>query len=131
MNFRTEHLMMVLWMASCWAKARARMHVRTLHGERFTIPAGRSQKTLVMNDFRQGNIILSPGWLDRDGLSATRCPSATTANPWVRVQLSLAPDSLGEIEISQLRALEISPSYGASLMAIFKESEMKSSYLQP
>jgi hypothetical protein len=107
----------------------ARIFVRTLHGEKFTILLG-DVKTLVMNDFRQGNIILSLGWLDATdisdpGLFGYDCEPVGAD--------SVVPRSrfMGEIGDQQLRALEISPSYGASLMAIFKESEMKSGYLQP
>jgi hypothetical protein len=46
----------------------ARIFVRAVHGEKFTILLG-DVKTLVMSDFGRGNIILSLNWLDATDIS--------------------------------------------------------------
>jgi len=107
----------------------ARIFVRTVHGERFTILLG-DVKTLVMKDFRQGNIILSLDWLDATDISDEGL-FGYYSEPVGADSVVLRSRFMREIGDQQLRALEIFPSYGASLMAIFKESEMNSGYLQP
>lgn len=107
----------------------ARIFVRTVHGEKFTILLG-DVKTLVMNDFRQGNIILSLDCLDATDISDEGL-FGYYSEPVGADSVVLRSSFMREIGDRPLRALEISTSYGVSLMAIFKESEMKSGYLQP
>lgn len=107
----------------------ARIFVRTVGGEKFTILL-RGVMSLVMNDFREGNIILSLDLLDASNISDEALWNyyhrPVDADP-----ASLRSKFLRSIESEQLQALEIDPSYGATLVAIFKESEMKSGYVEP
>jgi hypothetical protein len=107
-------------------KETARIFVRTVSGERFTIELS-GVKSLVLDDFRPGSIILDVEWLDDAKKISDHAISRyyyRPANPTLRAEF------IRSIEGQQLRGLGISPSYGAGLVAIFKEYELKSGYLQ-
>jgi hypothetical protein len=106
-------------------KETARIFVRTVGGEKFTIELS-GVKSLVLDDFRPGSIILDVEWLDDAKKISDHAVSRYYYRP---ANSTLRAEFIRSIEGQHLRALEISPSYGAELVAIFKESELKSGYL--
>jgi hypothetical protein len=109
-------------------KGSAKIFVRTVGREKFTILLS-GVETLILNDFRQGNIILSLDWLDATKISDESICDYHHSKPGDADPDALRSKFVHSIEGQQLRALEISPSYGADLVAIFKESEIRSGYL--
>jgi hypothetical protein len=107
------------------AEGSASIFLRTVSSEKFTIIL-RGVKSLVMNDFRQGNIILDLEWVDAmnisdsailDYYSMPKGEAAVLRDRWIK-----------EINGRQLHAIEISPSYGANLTAILREREIISGF---
>ena len=107
------------------AEGSASIFLRSVRSEKFTVLRG--VKSLVMNDFRQGNIILDLEWADAMNISdnaildyywTPRGEAAVLRQRWIK-----------EVKGRQLRAIEISPSYGANLTAIFREREIISGFL--
>jgi hypothetical protein len=119
-NFHDGHVDGVLV-----AEGSASIFLRTVSSEKFTIVL-RGVKSLVMNDFRQGNIILDLEWVDAMNISDSaildyywmpKGEAAVLRERWIK-----------EIKGSQLHAIEISPSYGANLTAIFRDREIISGF---
>jgi hypothetical protein len=107
------------------AEGSASIFLRTVSSEKFTIIL-RDVKSLVMNGFRQWNIILDLKWIDAmnisdsailDYYSMPKGEAAVFRERWIK-----------EINGRQLHAIEISPSYGADLTAIFRERETISGF---
>lgn len=119
-NFHDGHVDGVLV-----AEGSASIFLRTVSSEKFTIVL-RGVKSLVMNDFRQGNIILDLEWVDAMNIS----DSAILDYYWMpKGEAAVLRERwINEIKGMQLRAIEISPSYGANLTAIFREREIISGF---
>jgi len=104
------------------SERNARILIRTADDQRFTIIL-RDVKSLAVNDFRQGNIILSLEWLEPANIADDSILSYYSLRENEMSQL-LRERWLKEISGKQLQALEICPSYGASLTAIFRGWEL-------
>jgi hypothetical protein len=119
-NFHDGHVDGVLV-----AEGSASIFLRTASSEKFTIVL-RGVKSLVMNDFRQGSIILDLEWVDATNIS----DSAILDYYWMpKGEATVLRERwIKEIKGRRLRAVEISPSYGANLTAIFRDREMISGF---
>jgi hypothetical protein len=110
------------------AEESASIFLRTVSSEKFTIVL-HGVKSLVMNDFRQGNIILDLEWVDAVNVSDSAILDYYSM-PEGEVAV-LRERWINEIKGRQLQAIEISPSYGADLTAIFREREIISGFSGP
>lgn len=110
------------------AEESASIFLRTVSSEKFTIVL-HGVKSLVMNDFRQGNIILDLEWVDAVNVSDSAILDYYSM-PEGEVAV-LRERWINEIKGRQLHAFEISPSYGADLTAIFREREIISGFSGP
>jgi hypothetical protein len=107
------------------ADRSASIFLRTLSRKRFTIVL-RGVKSLVINDLREGNTILDLEWVDAVNISDSAIlhyysmpegEAGVLRERWIK-----------ETGGKQLHAVEISPSYGADLTAIFREREIISGF---
>lgn len=105
----------------------ASLFLRNQDGHKFTIVL-RQIFTLVMNDFRGGNIILTVDWIDPRQISDEGI-CEYFHEPVHKFSGDLRDRFSSLIDGKRLQGLEISPSYGATLTAVFEDREIKSGYL--
>jgi hypothetical protein len=103
--------------------------LRTVNAEKFTIIL-HGVEQLVLNDFRQGNIVfrvdlLEPAQLDDSSIRDLEHLEQGS------VPTDLRERWLGRIKKNELKAIGISASYGAVLVATFHSQEIKSGYSAP
>jgi hypothetical protein len=97
-----------------------RIFLRTVSHEKFTILLN-GVKLLVLDDFRQGNIILSVDWLDPADLH-----DESVCRLYHVAEKSIVEEGwILEAQRNGLQGLEIIPSYGGVLAAIFQAREIQ------
>jgi hypothetical protein len=104
----------------------ARVFLRTASQEKFTIVLS-GVKSLVLDDFRQGNIILSVDWLDPASLH----DESVRRLYQVAQKSSVEERWILDAQTEGLHALEIIPSYGGALAAIFQGREIQVNHVLP
>lgn len=97
--------------------------LRTVNGEKFTVVL-HGVENLVLNDFRQGNIILSVDWLDPVEIHDSSIRDFSHLNDEAMTD-AVRERWIEETKGKKLLAVEIMPSYGANLVAIFHGREIK------
>jgi hypothetical protein len=103
-----------------------RIFLQTVGQKKFTVVLS-GVKSLVLDDFRRGNIILSVDWLDPAGLHN----ESVCRLYQVEEKSSLQERWILEAQRDGLQALEIIPSYGGVLAAIFQGREILINHVMP
>ena len=99
------------------SKEAVRVFLRTVRGEKFTLFL-EGVSMLTVNGFREGNIILGLDFLE---------PAQLELDPKAAADCDL-PIWVEKAKEKQLRAVEISPSYGGTLLAIFQRHAFVEGY---
>jgi hypothetical protein len=108
------------------SKPEARIFLRTEHEEKFTLIL-HGVETLVVKDFRQGNIILSIDLLETEQLKPDFIYGAYEYDD-IDIKKFASSELVTKAREKSLRGVEISPSYGCTLLAIFKRYEFANGY---
>ena len=108
------------------SKSEARVFLRTANEEKFTLIL-HDVETLLVRGFRQGNIILSVDFLEIEQLKPDFIFEAYEYND-VYIKKFVLGDWVTKAREKHLRGVAISPSYGSTLLAIFKRYEFASGY---
>lgn len=103
-----------------------RVFLRTELGEKFTLVL-HDVENLVVTRLRQGNIILSIDFLEAEGLDVSHFRDFhQLSNEQVKdTDINIWRAKMQE---KNLRAVEIAPSYGATLVALFRQHEFIRGY---
>lgn len=102
--------------------AKVHIFLRTVDGEKFTLIL-RDVDALRVNDLRAGNIILSLDFIQPKQLDESFVFDAYQYSEEHKKTFVLAAWITKAAE-KQLKAVEIAPSYGCELLAIYKEHEL-------
>jgi len=112
-----------------WTSENKIVHLfmRTSNGERSTIVLNEVERLNTTN-FMAGNIILDVVIVNSDNLTIADIEQLYQLQP---AQAELAKQLLGKAQQRRLLTLEISPSYGAECVALFRGLEILPSHVLP
>lgn len=108
------------------SKSEARVFLRTANEEKFTLIL-HDVETLLVKGFRQGNIILGVDFLEIEQFKPDFIFEAYEYND-VYIKQFVLGDWVTKAREKNLRGIEISPSYGSTLLATFKRYEFANGY---